>query len=77
MSDIEELIRHKFEAKTGCRPKMRFRTGDGVVLAAEVTLEEVPRDGSKLKLFGEITQNELPPILERYKKVSETFSVGE
>ncbi|XP_014213006.1 tonsoku-like protein [Copidosoma floridanum] len=75
MNDIEELIRHKFEAKTGCRPKIRFKTIEGVALSAEVTLEGVPKDKNKLKLFGEITQNELPPIADRYKKVCETLGV--
>ena len=51
MSDIEELIRHKFEARMGCKPRMRFKTTDGTVLANEVTLQELPHDRNKLKLF--------------------------
>ncbi|OXU24659.1 hypothetical protein TSAR_000170 [Trichomalopsis sarcophagae] len=73
MSDIEELIKHKFEAKTGCRPKIKFKTVDGIVLADQVSLVEVPRDRNKLKLYGEIAQNDLLPIVDRYKKVCETL----
>lgn len=76
MSDIEELIKHKFEARTGCRPKISFKTVDGIALADQVSLEEVPRDRNKLKLCGEIAQNDLLPIVDRYKKVCETLCVG-
>lgn len=76
MSDIEELIKHKFEAKTGCRPKIRFKTEAGIVLADQVNLEELPRDKNKLKLCGEIVQNDLQPIVDRYKKICETFCIG-
>ncbi|XP_011502231.1 PREDICTED: tonsoku-like protein isoform X2 [Ceratosolen solmsi marchali] len=76
MSDIEELIRHKFEAKTGCRPKISFNTEDNVTLAPEIILEEVPRGRNKLRLFGIITANDLPPIADRYNKVCETLGVS-
>lgn len=77
MSDIEELIRHKFEAQTGCRPRLKFKTVDDVTLASEVCVEEVPRERNRLQLFAEITQNDLPPITDRYKKVCETLNIGE
>jgi hypothetical protein len=77
MSDIEELIRHKFEAKTGCRPSISFTTNDNVILAPGITLKEVPRGRNKLKLCGIITKNDLPPIVDRYTKVCETLGVCE
>lgn len=76
MSDIEELIRHKFEAKTGCKPRISFKTNDDVILAPEVTLEEVPRGRNTLKLFGIIIKNDLPPIADRYNKICETLGMS-
>ncbi|KAJ8664786.1 hypothetical protein QAD02_006448 [Eretmocerus hayati] len=75
MGDIEELLRHKFEARTGCKPKLSFRTADGVALPKELTLEELPAERNKATLIAEITHNDLVPIADRYKKVCEHFGI--
>ncbi|XP_014233563.1 tonsoku-like protein [Trichogramma pretiosum] len=77
MTDIENLIRDKFEVKTGCRPIIRFKTETGCWLEPNSTLEQqMPNHRKILNLVGEITQNVLAPIVDRYKKICENLGIA-
>lgn len=76
LSSIENIIRHQFESRTGCRPRIKFQTLDGVLLDENVTLTEIPGDQNRLSLIGYVVENDLPDVVDRYIKICENLNVG-
>ncbi|XP_058807666.1 tonsoku-like protein [Phymastichus coffea] len=72
---IEMLISDKFESKAGFKPSLKFKNLDDEALNSGTILDTIKRYGNKLKLHGEITHINLPPIAERYKKVCLNFNI--
>lgn len=71
------MIGKKFESKAGFEPaSIRFTSMDDEVLPSETVIETIKRNGTKLKLQGELVHVDLPSISDRYKKICSSSNMS-
>lgn len=77
VASIMDDVVKKFEEDTGCKIQVTLTTMSGEVLLRENTMKNVKPVEGVLRLMAEIVENVVPPINERYIKISKTHQIRE